>query len=115
MPGRRGALILSGYERLIDGDNAFTAYATTMHDTLCLCSLHGYACAMERKVLGSEVWQFLVVLLGFVVVAVVWMFVVYLPGRTLERWKDQRFGRSEGKTTSPAGPGSPEGPLESES
>ena len=66
---------------------------------------------MERKVLGSEVWQFLVVLLGFVVVAVVWMFIVYLPGRTLERWEDQRPTRAEEKTTSRVGPGSPDGPL----
>jgi hypothetical protein len=70
---------------------------------------------MERKVLGSEIWQFLIVLLGFVVVAVVWMFVVYLPGRTLERWEDQRPGRAEKKTRSPAGPGSSDGPMKPES
>lgn len=64
----------------------------------------------ERKGLGSEVWQFLLVLLGFVVVAVVWMFVVYLPGRTLERWEDQRPGRAGGKTAPPKVPGSPERP-----
>jgi hypothetical protein len=48
--------------------------------------------------LASEVWQFLIVVLGFAVVALTWLFVVYLPGRTLERWEDQRPGRGEGKT-----------------
>ena len=66
----------------------------------------------ERKVLGSEVWQFLIAILGFLVVAVSWLFIVYFPGRTLERWEDQRPGRSEGKTAAPA---SPDGPLKPES
>jgi hypothetical protein len=60
----------------------------------------------------SEVWQFLIVILGFFVVALFWLFVVYLPGRSLERWKDQRPGRGDGKTTS--GPGSSDGPLKAE-
>jgi hypothetical protein len=64
---------------------------------------------MERKVLGSEVWQFLVVLLGFLVAAVLWLFVVYLPGRTLERWNDQRPGRV--KAGPSAGSGGQDGPL----
>ena len=50
---------------------------------------------MERKVLGSEVWQFLIFLLGFFVAAALWLFIVYLPGRTLERWEDQRPGRGK--------------------
>jgi hypothetical protein len=65
---------------------------------------------MERKVLGSEVWQFLTVLLGFFVAALMWLFIVYLPGRTLERWEDHRPGRVERKA-SRAGPGSSRGPL----
>jgi hypothetical protein len=68
---------------------------------------------MERKVLGSEVWQFLMVLLGFLVVTVLWLFIVYLPGRTLERWEDQRPGR--GKARPSAGSGGPDGPLKPES
>jgi hypothetical protein len=64
----------------------------------------------ERKVLASEVWQFLLVVVGFSVVALLWLFVVYLPGRSLERWEDQRPGREEGKTPPPAGPDSPDGP-----
>ena len=59
--------------------------------------------------MGSEVWQFLIAILGFFVVAVSWLFIVYLPGRTLEWWEDQRPGRSK------AGPGSQDGPLEPES
>lgn len=42
----------------------------------------------ERKVLASEVSQFLMVVVGFFVVALFWLFVVYLPGRTMERWED---------------------------
>ncbi|HEX2740946.1 MAG TPA: hypothetical protein VHM69_10905 [Rubrobacter sp.] len=43
----------------------------------------------------AEVWQFLIVILGFSVVVLLWLFVVYLPGRTLERWEDQRPGRGD--------------------
>jgi hypothetical protein len=60
----------------------------------------------ERKVLASEVSQFLLVVVGFSIVALFWLFVVYLPGRTLERWEDQRPGRGGGKTTPSAGPDS---------
>jgi hypothetical protein len=55
-----------------------------------ILSLVGYARATERIVLGSEVWQFLIILLGFLVAAVLWLFVVYLPGRTLERWEGNK-------------------------
>jgi hypothetical protein len=51
--------------------------------------------ATERKTLTAEVWQFLIVILGFSVVVLLWLFVVYLPGRTLERWEDQRPGRGD--------------------
>lgn len=47
--------------------------------------------------MASEVWQFLIVILGFFVVALLWLFIVYLPGRTLERWEDQRQGRGDRK------------------
>jgi hypothetical protein len=64
---------------------------------------------MGGRFLGSEIWQFLLVLLGFVVVAVLWLLIVYLPGRTLERWEDQRPGHGKGGAASD--PGSPDGPL----
>lgn len=70
--------------------------------------MHDSNCATERKILGSEVWQFLIVILGFLVIAVSWLFIVYLPARTLERWEDQRPD-PEGKAASPA---SSEPPLE---
>jgi hypothetical protein len=35
---------------------------------------------VRRKILASGIWQFLMVVLG--------LFVVYLPGRTVERWED---------------------------
>ena len=63
----------------------------------------------ERNVLGSEVWQFLIIMSGFFVVAVLWLFVVYLPGRTLELWEDQRPGRRNAVPA--AGPGSQDGPF----
>ena len=50
----------------------------------------------------------MIVVLGFFVVALFWLFVVYLPGRTLERWKDQRPDRGDGKA---ADPGSSDEPL----
>jgi hypothetical protein len=80
-----------------------------MYDTLCVPGKADRA--TERKILASEGWQFLIVVLGFFVVALCWLFVVYLPGRTLERWEDQRSGRGDGKAVSPSGPGSSDGPL----
>ena len=53
--------------------------------------------------LASEIWQFLMVVLGFIIVALLWLFVVYLPGRTMERWEDQRPDRGEGEISFPAG------------
>ena len=44
--------------------------------------------------MAAEFWQFLVAGVVFMILAVLWLFVVYLPGRTLERWEDQRPGRS---------------------
>ena len=49
--------------------------------------------------MAAEFWQFLVVVVAFVVAAVLWLFVVYLPRRTLERWEDQRPGRGGNKRT----------------
>jgi hypothetical protein len=50
------------------------------------------------------------VVLGFFIVALLWLFVVYLPGRTMERWEDQRPGRGDGKTASQAGSDGPSKP-----
>ncbi len=52
-----------------------------------------HASAAVRRVLAAELWQFLVAGVVFMVLAVLWLFVVYLPGRTLERWEDRRPGR----------------------
>jgi hypothetical protein len=82
-----------------------------MYDTLCVGQTH--AGVMERKVLGSEVWQFLVVLSGFLASALLWLFVVYFPGRTLERWEDRRPRR--GKAVPAAGRGGQDGTLKPES
>jgi hypothetical protein len=79
-----------------------------MYDTLCV--LGKAPRAAERKILASEIWQFLMVVLGFFIVALLWLFVVYLPGRTMERWEDQRSGRGEGEISSPAGSDGPSKP-----
>jgi hypothetical protein len=65
----------------------------------------GYARVTMRRVLAAEFWQFLVVVVAFVAAAVLWLCVVYLPGRTLERWEDQRPGRGDKKRggSGPAG------------
>jgi hypothetical protein len=44
-----------------------------------------------RTLLSSEVWQFAGMLVFFAVALVLWLWIVYLPGRTLERWEDQRI------------------------
>jgi hypothetical protein len=43
--------------------------------------------------LTPELWQFAGAAGVFVVVVCLWFRVVYLPGRTLERWEDGRPGR----------------------
>jgi hypothetical protein len=53
--------------------------------------------------MASEIWQFLMLAVGFFVVALLWLFVVYIPGRTMERWEDQRPGRGDGEISTPAG------------
>ena len=40
--------------------------------------------------MGSELWQFAAMFLLFAVALILWLWIVYLPGRTLERWEDQR-------------------------
>ena len=43
----------------------------------------------------SEMWQFVAFLGFFAVAFVLWMWIVYLPGRSLERWEDQRVAGRE--------------------
>ena len=38
----------------------------------------------------SELWQFGAMLVLFLVALILWLRIVYLPGRTLERWDDSR-------------------------
>jgi hypothetical protein len=49
----------------------------------------------EERLLTTELWQFAGALGVFVVVALLWLRVVYMPGRTLERWEDRRPRRDE--------------------
>jgi hypothetical protein len=57
----------------------------------------------ERDALLSELWQFGAMLVLFVVVLILWLRIVYLPGRTLERWE------ARGEKVA-ARPGPPENP-----
>ncbi len=43
-----------------------------------------------REPMAAEFLQFAAILGTFVVVALLWLRVVFIPGRTMERWKDQR-------------------------
>jgi hypothetical protein len=45
--------------------------------------------------LTTELLQFAGAAVAFVVVAILWLRVVYLPGRTLERWENRRPRRDE--------------------
>jgi len=57
----------------------------------------------ERDALLSELWQFGAMLVLFVVALILWLRIVYLPGRTLERWEDRR----EKPATTPRPPDGP--------
>jgi hypothetical protein len=50
---------------------------------------------LEERLLTTELWQFAGAAGAFVIVALLWLRVVYLPGRTLERWEDGRPGRRD--------------------
>jgi len=41
--------------------------------------------------LSAEIWQFVGMLAFFVIALFLWLRIVYLPGRTLERWEDRRI------------------------
>ncbi len=45
--------------------------------------------------MGTELWQLFAVFVAFCIAVALWLYVVYLPGRTLERWQDQRHGSSD--------------------
>jgi len=52
--------------------------------------------------LKAEVWQFGIMLAGFCGIAILWLKVIYLPRRTMERWRhpkpnprDAASGKSE--------------------
>jgi hypothetical protein len=49
----------------------------------------------RKGLLFSEMLQFAGMLVFFVVALVLWLWIVYLPGRTLERWQDQRAQASK--------------------
>lgn len=46
--------------------------------------------------LYSELWQFAGMVGFFAIALILWLRIVYLPGRTLERWEDQRIEARKG-------------------
>ena len=61
--------------------------------------------------MSAEIWQFAGMLAFFVVALFLWLRIVYLPGRTLERWEDRRieareeYRRTEDSSSKNATPG----------
>lgn len=47
--------------------------------------------------MGAELLQFVGLIAVFAVVAVLWLFIVFIPARTLERWEGQRPGRGRAR------------------
>lgn len=41
--------------------------------------------------MAAEIWQFAGMIAFFVIALFLWLRIVYLPGRTLERWEDRRI------------------------
>jgi hypothetical protein len=51
----------------------------------------------EERLLKTELWQFAGAVVAFVVAALLWIRLVYLPGHTLERWENRRPRRRGGE------------------
>lgn len=51
--------------------------------------------------MGSELWQFAAMALFFAVALLLWLGIVYLPGRTLERWEDRGVKPVKGASQAP--------------
>jgi hypothetical protein len=49
-----------------------------------------YVRRWKERLLTTELWQFAGAVGAFVVVVLLWLRVVYLPGRILERWEGER-------------------------
>jgi hypothetical protein len=49
-----------------------------------------YGWCWKERLLTTELWQFAGAVGALVVVVLLWLRVIYLPGRTLERWEDTR-------------------------
>ena len=51
--------------------------------------------ASRGALLSTEIWQFAGMLAFFGIALFLWLRIVYLPGRTLERWEDRRIEERE--------------------
>lgn len=55
--------------------------------------------------MGMELLQFAGIMAAFAVAALLWIFIVFIPGRTMERWDDRQPPRRDEED--PAGSGPP--------
>lgn len=55
--------------------------------------------------MASELWQFAALIVGFLVVAALWLFIIYLPGRTMEHSERRRLERRDGDGRASGPPG----------
>ena len=51
----------------------------------------------------SELWQFAALIAGLFVVAVLWLFIIYLPARTMEYSEARRLEARDGDGGAPGG------------
>ncbi len=47
--------------------------------------------------MAAELLQFAAAMAAFVVAALLWLYIIYIPGRTVENWEDQRPARRSGE------------------
>jgi hypothetical protein len=52
-----------------------------------------------------EFLQFAGVMAAFAVAALLWLLIVFIPGRTMERWEDQHSSRRDESREDPLGSG----------
>lgn len=51
--------------------------------------------------MASELWQFAALIAAFFVAAVLWLFIIYLPARTMEHSETRRLRERDGDGGTP--------------
>lgn len=57
--------------------------------------------------MGMELLQFAGIMAAFAVAALLWILIVFIPGRTMERWEDQQSSRRNESREDPVGSSPP--------